>query len=121
MVITENTTVADIASAIPSSVRIFQRHGIDFCCGGKRPLAVACRERGVSFTEIARTIEASIESGMRDERDWTREPLHVLVDHIVATYHEPLREELPRLESMAAKVLRVHGSKAPYWAGSRRC
>ena len=114
MVITENTTVADIASAIPSSVRIFQRHGIDFCCGGKRPLAVACRERGVSFTELARTIEASIESGMRDERDWTREPLHVLVDHIVATYHEPLREELPRLESMATKVLRVHGSKAPY-------
>ena len=114
MVITENTTVADIASAIPSSVRIFQRHGIDFCCGGKTPLAVACRERGVSFTEIARTIEASIESGIRDERDWTREQLHVLVDHIVATYHEPLREELPRLESMAAKVSRVHGSKAPY-------
>ena len=114
MVITENTTVADIASAIPSSVRIFQRHGIDFCCGGKRPLAVACRERGVSFTDIARTIEASIESGTRDERDWTREPLHVLIDHIVATYHEPLREELPRLESMASKVLRVHGSKAPY-------
>ena len=106
--------VAEIASAIPSSVRIFQRHGIDFCCGGKTSLAVACRERGVSFPEIARTIEASIESGTRDERDWTREPLHVLVDHIVATYHEPLREELPRLESMAAKVSRVHGSKAPY-------
>ena len=114
MVITENTTVADIASTIPSSVRIFQRHGIDFCCGGKTPLAVACRERGVPFTEIATTIEASIESGRPDERNWTREPLHVLVDHIVATYHEPLREELPRLESMAAKVLRVHGLKAPY-------
>jgi regulator of cell morphogenesis and NO signaling len=114
MDITENTKVADIASAIPSSVRIFQRHGIDFCCGGKTPLAVACHERGVSFTEIARKIEASIESGMPDERDWTREPLHVLVDHIVATYHDPLREELPRLESMAAKVSRVHGSKAPY-------
>jgi len=114
MVITENTTVADIASAIPASVRIFQRHGIDFCCGGKTPLVVACRERGVSFTEVARTIEASIESGMRDERDWTREPLHVLVDHIIATYHDPLREELPRLESMAAKVARVHGSKAPH-------
>ncbi len=114
MVITENTTVADIASAIPSSVRIFQRHGIDFCCGGKTPLAVACRERGVSFTDVAKTIEASIDSRVRDERDWTREPLYVLVDHILATYHEPLREELPRLESMAAKVSRVHGSKAPY-------
>jgi regulator of cell morphogenesis and NO signaling len=114
MVITENTTVADIASAIPSSVRIFQRHGIDFCCGGKTALAVACRERGVSFREIARTIETSAGTAPPDERDWTSEPLHALVDHIVATYHEPLREELPRLESMAAKVSRVHGSKAPY-------
>jgi len=114
MVITEHTTVADIASAIPSSVRVFQRHGIDFCCGGRTALAVACRDRGVSFTEIARTIEASAETTPDDERDWTREPLRALIDHIVETYHEPLREELPRLEAMAAKVARVHGSKAPH-------
>ena len=31
----------------------------------------------------------------------------------MTTYHDPLREELPRLESMAAKVARVHGAKAP--------
>ena len=68
----------------------------------------------MSFTEIARTIEASAEAAPRDERDWTREPLHTLIDHIVATYHEPLREELPRLESLAATVARVHGSKAPH-------
>ena len=80
---------------------------------------MACRERGVSFTEIARTIEASIESV--DERDWTREPLHVLVDHIVATYHEPLREELPRLESMAAKVFGCTARRRRTWAGSRHC
>jgi len=114
MVITENTTVADIATAIPSSVRVFQRHGIDFCCGGRTPLAVACREHGVSFTEIASTIEASAKAAPDDERDWTRESLRTLIVHIVETYHEPLRDELPRLEAMAAKVARVHGSKAPY-------
>ena len=114
MDINEKTTVGDIASAIPSSVRIFQQHGIDFCCGGKTPLAIACRERGLSFDEVARTIEGSVESGHGDERDWTREPLHALIDHIVETFHEPLRAELPRLESMAAKVSRVHGAKAPY-------
>ena len=48
-----------------------------------------------------------------DDRDWNREPLHAIIDHIVATYHDPLREELPRLESMAAKVWRVHGTKMP--------
>jgi len=31
MNLTDSTTVADIAATLPSSVRVFQRHGIDFC------------------------------------------------------------------------------------------
>ena len=114
MQITESTTVADVASAIPSSVRVFQRYGIDFCCGGKSPLAAACQAQGVPYAELVDAIDASAQQPRADARDWNREPLHALVDHIVTTYHEPLREELPRLEAMAAKVHRVHGSKAPY-------
>ncbi|MGD9903018.1 MAG: iron-sulfur cluster repair di-iron protein [Vicinamibacterales bacterium] len=112
MTITEQTTVADIASAVPSSVRVFQRHGIDFCCGGKAPLRSACRAHGVSVAEILSAIEASA-AERHDERDWTREPLDALIDHIVSTYHDALREELPRLEAMAAKVADVHGARAP--------
>ena len=114
MIITEATTIAEIASALPSSVRVFQRHGIDFCCGGRTPLARVCREQGVPFAEVVSAIEASAQQRPSDARDWNREPLHALAGHIVTTYHDPLREELPRLESMAAKVARVHGGKAPY-------
>ncbi len=114
MTITESTTVADIASALPSSVRVFQRHGIDFCCGGKIPLALACQEHGVPFAEVVSAIKTSTQEAEPDDRDWNVEPLHVLIDHIITTYHDPLREELPRLESMAAKVCRVHGGKASH-------
>src|SRR6187397_2840657 len=103
MTITESTTVADIASSHPSSVRVFQRHGIDFCCGGKIALAAACQQHGVRFADVVGAIEASTQN-QPDDRDWNAEPLHALIDHIVATYHDSLREELPRLESMAAKV-----------------
>jgi regulator of cell morphogenesis and NO signaling len=116
MNITEHTTVAEIASAVPSSIRVFQRYGIDFCCGGQTPLAVACEKRGTSFAVVAAAIEASAAQPVTEERDWSREPAQALIDHIVSTYHEPLREELPRLESMAAKVARVHGGKAPHLA-----
>ena len=116
MVITEHTSVGDIAAAIPSSVRVFQRHGIDFCCGGRTPLSVACRERGVPFTDVVRAVEESATPAGPEDRDWTREPLGALIDHIVRTYHMPLRDELPRLEAMAAKVARVHGAKAPHLA-----
>ena len=109
MNITEQTAVGDIAGALPSSIRVFQRHGIDFCCGGRTPLGVACQDRGVSFTEVARAIAAADETPV--ERDWSREPLPLLIDHIIATYHDSLREDLPRLELMAAQVARVHGAK----------
>src|SRR5918995_2331305 len=114
MTIREMTTVAEIAAALPSSVRVFQRHGIDFCCGGKKPLRAVCDERGLSFPEIAADIEASTIVATGDDRDWSQESLGVLISHILLTYHIPLREELPRLQAMARKVADVHGGKAPY-------
>jgi regulator of cell morphogenesis and NO signaling len=113
MTITEATPVGDIAAALPASTRVFQKHAIDFCCGGKRAIGDVCREQGVSFAAIASAIHEATTHDGRQQRDWGREPLHALVDHIVATYHEPLREQLPSLEAWAAKVTQVHGSKSP--------
>ena len=114
MTITAATTVGEIASAFPSSVRIFQQHGIDFCCGGRTPLEAACREHGLSFEALSTLIEAAAAVPAPEPRDWRQAPLHALVAHIVATYHDTLREELPRLQGMAAKVTRVHGARAPF-------
>jgi len=114
MTITETTTIADIASELPTSVRVFQRHGIDFCCGGQKPIGVVCREHGLDFVEFTRAIEASRNTADSDTRDWSREPLSTLTSYIVTVYHQPLREELPRLKAMAERVARVQGGKALY-------
>jgi regulator of cell morphogenesis and NO signaling len=115
MTITEQTPVAEIATVVPSSVRVLQRFGIDFCCGGKTPLGVACEQQGLPFAEVASAITAS-SAAPAGEGDWTTAPLALLIDHIVHTYHDALREELPRLEAMATKVAAVHGAKAPFLA-----
>jgi regulator of cell morphogenesis and NO signaling len=110
--ITETTTIADIARELPSSVRVFEQHGIDFCCGGKKAISVVCRERGLSFTGLTSAIETSADVSGQSSKDWSRQPLGALIDHILTTYHQPLHEELPRLETMASKVAHVHGSGA---------
>lgn len=117
MTVTPATKVADIAAALPASVRVFQRYGIDFCCGGRKPLGAACEEHQLAYEEIAGAIAEAAAVRVADARDWTREPLGALIDHIVATYHEPLRVELPRLRQMATRVHRVHGDKAPQLLG----
>lgn len=48
-----------------------------------------------------------------DAAPWRERSLRELIDHLVAHYHLPLREELQRLSGLALKVLRVHGAKDP--------
>ena len=45
-------TVREIALEQPQSIRVFERLGIDYCCGGRRPLAEACTERNLSLDEV---------------------------------------------------------------------
>jgi regulator of cell morphogenesis and NO signaling len=112
MTFTEHTSVGDIAAALPSSVRVFEQYGIDFCCGGGKSLGTACHDQGLSVDEITRAIDAACPEAAL-ERDWTHAPLGALTDHIVTTYHDALRTDLPRLQAMAAKVHAVHGARPP--------
>jgi regulator of cell morphogenesis and NO signaling len=111
MTISERTTVAEIATAVPASVAVFHAHGIDFCCGGKRALGDVCRDQGVAFTELTRAIDAAASQTLPDHRDWQHAPLPALIDHIIETYHDRLRQDLPRLQAFAEKARHAHGSK----------
>lgn len=120
MLITPDSLVADIAAQHPSSLDIFERHGIDYCCGGHRSLGDACREKGLNAAEVAGEIKAVAAQDVPAERRWTDAPLGELVDHIVSRYHEGLKETLPRLGRLADKVAEVHGSRHPELPGLAR-
>jgi len=113
MNVTAETTIAEIASALPRAIPVFQKHGIDFCCGGRRALAEVCSEKGVGFETIVREIETASRKPAGSETDWATEPLGALIDHILVRYHAGLKEELPRLQALAEKVATVHGANHP--------
>ncbi len=48
---TPQTTVRDIALEQPASIRVFEHFGIDYCCGGRKPLAEACQERSLDLAD----------------------------------------------------------------------
>lgn len=104
-------TVARLATERPASVKVFQRHGIDFCCGGARPLDAACRDAGVATAALLREVDLEERSLPEPAVRWDQAPLDSLVRHIVERFHRPLGPELPRLRELAETVLRVHGDK----------
>ena len=53
----EAMTVRELAVEVPAVTRIFEKLGIDYCCGGAKPLAEACQAAGVTVAEISRSLE----------------------------------------------------------------
>lgn len=112
MPIDPSRTVADLVLERPARARVFEELGLDYCCGGKTPLADACEARGLLVDQAVAALEVAPE-GPTPERDWTSVPLLELCDHIVAEHHDRLREDLPRLDGLLAKVVRAHATERP--------
>jgi regulator of cell morphogenesis and NO signaling len=112
MTITPETTVAEIATATPETIRVFQQHHIDFCCGGKIPLDAACKARGLDLDLILTDLQSALTPAAA-QPNWANASLKALVEHIQNRYHEPLRAELPRLGAMLDKVVSRHGEQLP--------
>ena len=110
--ITADRTVGELVTESPGRSRVFEEHGIDYCCGGKKPLAEACATKGVSAADLIQQLtDADAAASEEDGTDYSAMALDDLVVHIVSTHHAYLGRELPRLEQMAEKVAKVHGEK----------
>lgn len=109
--ITPETTIGDLVAARPLLARLFETLGIDYCCGGKQTLAAACARRGLETGTTIALLEsagAAFAAGPA-EVDAVAMGLGQLADHIVATHHAYLKQELPRLAEMADRVATKHG------------
>ena len=106
---TATQTVREIALREPASMRVFERFGIDYCCGGRKPLAEACAAGQVEVAAVIAALEAAAAVPLPVANDWRQSPLDELVEHIVATHHSYVKSELPRLAALAIKVVRRHG------------
>ncbi|MCB1060161.1 MAG: iron-sulfur cluster repair di-iron protein [Calditrichaeota bacterium] len=108
------TPVGQLVVDKPSRARIFQKHKIDFCCGGGRPLNVVCEEKNIDPQTIkAELADQDSREDTNSEPDWSKATLSALVDNILAQHHDYLKNALPHLGEMAEKVYRVHGEHHP--------
>lgn len=104
------STLGDLVAANPAAARILDGFGLDYCCHGDRTLADACAPRGVDPAVVAAKLA---DLDVEGDTTWTTLDAPSLAEHIVATHHRYLWEELPLLEALAAKVLGVHGERHP--------
>jgi regulator of cell morphogenesis and NO signaling len=105
------TTVSEMAAGSLAAVRVFEKFGINYCCGGKRPLVEICREKGLEVAEVEGALAEALADGSAAERDWMTEPVPELIEHILATHHAYLERELPAIQVRLDKVYRVYNQR----------
>jgi regulator of cell morphogenesis and NO signaling len=112
--ITEKT-VRELALENVAATRVFERLGIDYCCGGNQTLEQACHAASISVDQVLKSLEEARLSPPANSKDrtWQTEPLGDLVSHITTTHHKYTRNEIARLGPLFAKVCSVHGNNHP--------
>lgn len=113
MTVNITNTVRDLAVGIPGATRIFEQMGIDYCCGGGRTLADACRRSHISIAQVVNELESANQLKDDNSRAWQSESLTALSAHIVDTHHLFTKQELARLEKLLDKVCSRHGANHP--------
>lgn len=117
MSLTAEKTVREFALENPAATRVFEKLGIDYCCGGNKSLEQACQAANLSMDEVLTSLEKdSLETAdhaVQAARDWQHEPLADLASHITNTHHKFTRAELARLSPLFDKVCSVHGKTHP--------
>lgn len=105
-------TVAGIVTEHAVAARVFQKHGIDYCCHGNVTVPQACQQGRLDPEALFAELEAAIAGSEHPpEQDPRTLPTAALIARIVAQHHGYLRRALPHLAPLMAKVAGVHGPR----------
>lgn len=105
-------TVREIVIENPSTSRIFEAAGIDYCCGGNKSLAEACERANVRTEYVLEQLERAKNSGLA-RNDWASARASELIAYIVDQHHGYVRRETPRVNALLEKVIARHGQSHP--------
>jgi len=101
--------IGEIVTALPQTANYFIKAGIDFYCGGERPLEEAITDSNVSIEKVLEDLNQIKNSSTKKYKAWAEGTSEEIIDHILNTHHTFLKENLPLISTLAFKVLYVHG------------
>lgn len=106
-------TVGEMVVADYRKAEVFRKFGIDYCCGGKKPLEEVCLKKGVDPQAVREALAALADQPAGPPQAFDSMELDALAQHIVHRHHAYVTEALPMLHELTEKVARVHGERHP--------
>lgn len=109
-------SIREIVTAEPSAAAVLERFEIDLCSQADAELERVCRELQLSVDQVLEKL-ADAESLAHGAivPDLECYSLTRLIQHIVRTHHQTVRQELPRFVELSQRIATKHGNKSPHF------
>lgn len=116
MLIQKENTIGEVVVGNFHTAKIFENYGLDFCCGGKKSIEDACRDKGLDSAIVLEDLEKVNQSNATLTRfnSWD---VDFLAEYIVNNHHTYVVSAITTIEHHLHKVLSAHGEKHPELAG----
>lgn len=109
----KNISIGEVVAAIPGATKVFDEFGIDYCCGGHRPLLEVLKNQGVDekqiYEKIGRALADRQKNYISKGNNFNEMSQAVLSAYIEDTHHSYLRKALPEASDLLNTIVRVHG------------
>jgi regulator of cell morphogenesis and NO signaling len=108
-----NQTIAELVTADYRTAGVFRKYGLDFCCGGRKTVADACRSHNLDADEVLDElgrVMASVNGTVPRFNAWSPE---LLIHYITDNHHTYVREALTRIPFFINKVADRHAETHP--------
>ena len=113
---TATQSIGEIVTAEPSAAAVLERFEIDLCSQADAQLEHACAELQLSVDQVLEKLtEAESRASGTTVPRVESYSLTRLIQHIVRTHHQTVRQELPRFAELSQRIARNHGDKSPQY------
>lgn len=106
-------TIGEIVAEDYRTAKVFENHGIDFCCGGKVALLATCLEKGIDPAALRKELEAVKSEPVERHQNYASWDLSFLADYIINIHHTYLKENTGEISAYVHKIAEVHGTHHP--------
>lgn len=113
MLIQKETKVGEAVAENFRTAGVFEKFGIDFCCGGKKSIAEASIAKGIDPETVISTLQEIPENGNGKTADFGSWKPDFLIDYIVNVHHSYVEKMLPVIYMHSQKVADKHGQNHP--------
>jgi regulator of cell morphogenesis and NO signaling len=107
-------TLATIVTQNHQTVAVLEKYHLDFCCKGKRTLAEACNEKGLSIENVLKELDniGTIED--KKFMPFSAMTAEQLISYILIHHHFYVKQNMPTILLHIKKVVEKHGDSFPY-------